>query len=52
VADYVVKYGPAVTRDWLFWQYSDAANINGISTPADMNVFKGDTAAFCNILLK
>jgi len=52
VANYLVKDRPAITRNWLFWQHTDAANINGIVTPADMNVFNGDSAAFNNILLK
>lgn len=28
-------------RDWIIWQHSDCAKINGISRPVDMNVFNG-----------
>ncbi|MBA4196978.1 MAG: glycoside hydrolase [Chitinophaga sp.] len=52
VANYLVKDRPEIAGNWLFWQHTDAANINGIITPVDMNVFNGDTAALRNILLK
>jgi lysozyme len=33
--------GPAVSRKWSFWQFSDKAKIEGIKGDVDFNVFSG-----------
>ncbi|SEO94864.1 glycoside hydrolase family 25 protein [Mucilaginibacter sp. AW1-7] len=38
--------------NWQFWQHSDRAHINGINERVDMSIFKGDTTAFENLLVK
>ena len=30
---------------WLFWQFTDDAELPGIGTPVDMNVYRGDEAS-------
>jgi lysozyme len=52
IAHYFEKEKPRVQRDWLFWQHSEGGKVNGIAGNVDFNVFKGDTAAFKNLLLK
>jgi len=37
---------------WQFWQHSDKASINGINHVVDMNVFRGDSAAFKKLLIR
>ena len=37
---------------WLFWQHSDKATINGIGHVVDFDAFKGDSAAFVQLLVK
>jgi len=52
IAHYFEKEKPRIERSWLFWQHSDRGHVNGITSPVDFNVFKGDTAAFMNMLIK
>lgn len=52
VANYLEKDKPNIKRDWLFWQCTDAATINGIATPTDINIFFADSSKFFRILLK
>ena len=51
-AHYLEKDKPRINRDWLFWQHSDAGNVNGITTKVDFNVFNGDSTAFHDLLIK
>lgn len=52
VAHYLEPNKPRIKRNWLFWQHSDKAQISGITTFVDFNVFNGDSAAFNNILIR
>ncbi len=52
IAHYFEKEKPRVSRDWSFWQHSENGKVNGITTNVDFNVFKGDSAAFRNMLVK
>ncbi len=49
-------YEPELAIDkaanWKFWQHSDKAHVNGITYRVDFNVFRGDSAAFSNMLIK
>ena len=38
--------------NWQFWQHSDKARVNGIYHTVDFNVFKGDSTAFQQMLVK
>ncbi|WP_429382328.1 glycoside hydrolase family 25 protein [Mucilaginibacter sp. UYCu711] len=38
--------------NWLFWQHSDLARINGINHTVDFDSFKGDTVSFQRLLLR
>jgi lysozyme len=38
--------------NWLFWQHSDAATINGINHVVDFDAFKGDSVAFKKLLVQ
>lgn len=38
--------------NWLFWQHSDAATINGINHTVDFDAFKGDSIAFRKLLVQ
>lgn len=37
---------------WFFWQHSDKARITGINHVVDFNVFRGDSLAFQQMLIK
>jgi lysozyme len=52
IAHYFEKEKPRITRPWQFWQHSEKGKVNGITTSVDFNVFKGDSAAFKNLLMK
>ncbi len=52
VAHYFNEGNPRINRDWVFWQHSDSGKVNGITTKVDFNVFKGDSLAFANLLMK
>lgn len=45
-----LNINPAV--NWKFWQHSDKATINGIGHVVDFDAFRGDSAAFKNLLVK
>ena len=45
VAHYKSYGKPRIGRDWLFWQFSDVGNINGIGAKVDFNVFNGSKGA-------
>jgi lysozyme len=34
---------------WLFWQFTDDAELPGIDTPVDMNVYRGDEASLTEL---
>jgi lysozyme len=36
----------------LFWQYHNSARVNGINTPVDLNVFKGNLEELSNLIMK
>ena len=46
IRDIVSKPALNNGRDWLFWQFSSRGRVNGIEAYVDLNVFKGSTAAF------
>jgi len=52
IAHYKQLNQPRIARDWLFWQHSESGQIKGIKSKLDFNVFKGDSTAFNEILLK
>jgi lysozyme len=52
IAHYFEKEKPRISRDWQFWQHNEKGRVNGITTKVDFNVFKGDTTAFKNLLVK
>ena len=52
IANYLESDKPRIKRNWLFWQHSEQAHVNGITTFVDCNVFKGDSLGFKKILLK
>jgi len=37
--------------NWQFWQHSDKARVTGIYHTVDFSVFKGDSAAFQQIMV-
>ena len=41
-----------VNQNWMFWQYTGTGKVPGISTPTDINVFRGDAGDFRNWLRK
>lgn len=51
VAHYKQMNTPNIQRPWLLWQHSDAARVNGISTPVDFNVYQGDQFSFKRLLV-
>lgn len=52
VAHYLAKDKPSVNRNWIFWQHSENAQVTGIRTKVDFNVFNGDSADFQKLLIK
>lgn len=36
---------------WFFWQHSETARVNGINHTVDFDAFKGDSAAFSQMLI-
>jgi lysozyme len=52
VAHYYEEQQPRIKRDWAFWQHNDQGNVNGIIPKVDFNVFKGDSLAFKDILVR
>lgn len=51
VAHYLQKDRPNISRDWSFWQHSEAGRVNGILTRVDFDVFNGDTTEFRKLLI-
>lgn len=51
---WVAHYGPGKPHDqpWTFWQFSEKSTVSGINHKVDLNVFKGDSAAFKKLLVK
>jgi len=39
-------------RQWLFWQHSDKAAVNGINHVVDFDAFSGDSLALRKLLIK
>ena len=35
---------------WLFWQFTDEGRIDGIDSPVDMNVYRGTSSEFAELL--
>lgn len=52
VAHYLRQDTPRISREWLFWQHSEAGRVNGITYKVDFNVFNGDSVAFRNVLME
>ncbi|MGL4629766.1 MAG: glycoside hydrolase family 25 protein [Leadbetterella sp.] len=50
VAHYNEKDTPKISNKWQFWQFSEKAKIDGISSPVDMNVFSGSKEEFESFL--
>ncbi len=42
IAHYYEEIPRMQHRDWVFWQHTDCAIINGIDKPVDLNVFNGN----------
>lgn len=51
VAHYLQPHQPRISRDWTFWQHSEAGRVNGITSRVDFNVFNGDSIAFNALLV-
>jgi len=50
---WLARYGPKPDNaQFHFWQFIDRANVDGIGSKVDMNVFSGDSTAFSNLLLR
>jgi len=51
---WLAHYGPGKPHDqpWTFWQFSEKSTISGINHLVDLNVFKGDSAAFEELRVK
>jgi lysozyme len=52
IAHYLQPDKPRIEKDWSFWQHSEKGRVNGIVNLVDFNVFKGDSIAFRELLLK
>jgi lysozyme len=50
-AHYYEYNQPRISRDWSFWQHSEAGRVNGIISKVDFNVFNGDSTAFIDLLI-
>jgi lysozyme len=51
VAHYVEQSRPKIKRDWIFWQHSDSAKVDGITKKVDFDAFSGDSTAFAKLLI-
>ena len=51
VAHYLQPHQPRISREWTFWQHSEAGHVNGIFSKVDFNVFNGDSVAFKALLV-
>lgn len=51
VAHYLQPHQPKISRDWCFWQHSEAGRVNGIFSRVDFDVFSGDSTAFRSMLV-
>ena len=49
---YADKLRPAPGIKWLFWQYHDQAKVSGCNECIDVNVFKGSSKDFNEILIR
>lgn len=52
VAHYLQRDRPRISRNWVFWQHSEKARVNGIDSPVDFNAFYGDSSDFKALLLR
>lgn len=52
IAHYLQQEKPRIGRDWIFWQFSEQGNVDGITSKVDFNVFNGDSTAFNGLLIK
>ncbi|GAC1416785.1 MAG: glycoside hydrolase family 25 protein [Flavisolibacter sp.] len=51
VAHYLQPHQPRISRDWTFWQHSEAGRVNGIFSKVDFDVFNGDSTEFKALLI-
>lgn len=51
VAHYLQRERPNISRDWAFWQHSEAGRVSGIVTHVDFDVFSGDSTEFRKLLI-
>lgn len=51
---WIARYGPEkpLNGNFDFWQFTDHAQVDGIGSKVDMNVFAGDSAEFKRLLIK
>lgn len=51
---WIARYGPEkpLSGNFDFWQFTDHAQVDGIGSKVDMNVFAGDSAEFKRLLIK
>lgn len=52
IAHYFAPQQPRIERDWVFWQFNDGGNVDGILPKTDFDVFGSDSAAFKELLVK
>lgn len=52
IAHYYEEVPDMDHRDWIFWQHTDCAIIQGIDKPVDLNVFVGNMDDLKNLCLK
>lgn len=52
VAHYTKLGKPRVGKEWVFWQLSEEAHVNGIEGYVDFNVFKGSKEEFNQLKIK
>lgn len=52
VAHYFQDKQPRINRSWMFWQHNEEGRVNGILSKVDFNVFRGDSTAFLDLLLR
>ncbi len=41
-----------IRREWLFWQFTDKASLNGIEGNVDINIYNGNLAGINKLILK
>lgn len=46
IAHYSNENAPKIDKEWAFWQISETAQVNGINSKVDFNVFRGSEKEF------